>query len=201
MFKYFIPCVLLLMSCKEGYKADYEVKAELELIDTLQMRVQTIRTWLDYMPLEEIQERKDIIKHNYEFCDSRYREKNMVVDLETAQLMDEYKSYGKLYGKAIDSFKPIVMEIEELLIQLKTLKESAHSKDYEKETFLTYFRKEKEDVTKLYTLADKILKPIKDTDLAFDRAQKKVEGICEGLKDGNYDANRATGAGSEGEDD
>ena len=75
--------------------------------------------------------------------------------------MDEYKSYGKLYGKAIDSFKPIVMEIEELLIQLKTLKESAHSKDYEKETFLTYFRKEKEDVTLLYTLADKILKPLK----------------------------------------
>ena len=149
MFKYFIPCLFLLMSCKDGYKADYEVKAELELIDTLQMRVQTIRTWLDYMPLEEIQERKDIIKHNYEFCDSRYREKNLIVDLETAQLMDEYKSYGKLYGKAIDSFKPIVMEIEELLIQLKTLKESAHSKDYEKETFLTYFRKEKEDVTLL----------------------------------------------------
>ena len=124
MFKYFIPCLFLLMSCKDGYKADYEVKAELELIDTLQMRVQTIRTWLDYMPLEEIQERKDIIKHNYEFCDSRYREKNLIVDLETAQLMDEYKSYGKLYGKAIDSFKPIVMEIEELLIQLKTLKES-----------------------------------------------------------------------------
>ena len=112
MFKYFIPCLFLLMSCKDGYKADYEVKAELELIDTLQMRVQTIRTWLDYMPLEEIQERKDIIKHNYEFCDSRYREKNLIVDLETAQLMDEYKSYGKLYGKAIDSFKPIVMEIE-----------------------------------------------------------------------------------------
>ena len=173
MFKYFIPCLFLLMSCKDGYKADYEVKAELELI----------RTWLDYIPLEEIQERKDIIKHNYEFCDSRYREKNLIVDLETAQLMDEYKSYGKLYGKAIDSFKPIVMEIEELLIQLKTLKESAHSKDYEKETFLTYFRKEKEDVTLLYTLADKILKPLKETDLAYERAQKKVEGICESLKD------------------
>lgn len=201
MFKYFIPCVLIMSACQQGYKADYEVKAELQLIDTLQLRVQTIRTWLDYMPLEEIQERKDIINHNYEFCDSRYREKKIVVDLETAQLMDEYKSYGKLYGRAIDSFKPIVMEMEELLIQLKTLKESAHSKDYEKETFLTYFKKEKEDVAKLYALADKLLKPIKDTDLAYERAEKKVEGICESLKDGNYDANQKDAAHSAGEDD
>lgn len=182
MYRFIIALSLIMAACTGGYKADYEVKAELELIDTLQNRLQTIKSWLDYMPLEEIQERKDIVSHNYEFCDARYREKQMVVDLETAQLMDEYKGYGKLYGKASDSFKPIVMEMEELLIQLKTLKESAHSKDYKKDVFLEYFNKEKNDVNRLYKLADEVLRPVKETDLSFERAQKRVEEIAENLK-------------------
>lgn len=183
MLKYFISILLVVsMACKQGHKADYEVKAELQMIDTLNVRLMTIKSWLDYMPLEEIQERKDIIAHNYDYCDSRYREKKLLVDLETAQLMDEYKNYGKLYGKTIDSFKPIVMEMEELLLQLKTLKESAYSKDYQKETFLTYFKKEKADVETLYKLAERVLKPVKDSDMSFDRTQKKVEALAESLK-------------------
>lgn len=182
MYKFFIPLFLITaFACKPGYKADYEVKAELQLIDTLNMRLQTVKSWLDYMSLDEINERKDIISNNYDFCDAKYRELGTVVDLETAQLFDEYKGYGKLYKKASDSFKPIVMEMEELLFQLKTLKESAYGKDYQKETFLLYFKKEKEDVERLYILASQVLRPIKETDLAFERAQGKVEKIAEGL--------------------
>ncbi len=182
MFKYFITLLIILVSCTNKYKADYEVQAELQMIDTLNTRLQTIKGWLDKVPLEEIQERKDIVKHNYEFVDDQYREKELVVDEETSRLMDEYKSYGKLYDRAADSFKPIVMELEELLIQLKTLKESAHSKDYKKETFLKYFEKEKEDVLKLYGFAESVLKPVVDTDLTFERAQKRVEELAESLK-------------------
>jgi hypothetical protein len=182
MYKYFIPLFFVLTSCGNSYKADYEVKTELQLIDTLQNRLKTVKSWLDYLPLSEIQERKDIIKHNYEYCDSRYRELGKVVDPETSQLMDEYKNYGKLYGRAADSFKPIVMEMEELLIQLKTLKESAHSKDYQKKTFLKYFRQEKEAVEKLYDFAQTVLLSVKETDLAFERAQDKVEKLAESLK-------------------
>lgn len=182
MFKYFIPLCFVFAACQDGHKADHEVQAELRMLDTLNARLQTVKSWLDYMPLAEIQERKDIVKHNYEYCDARYREKQLVVDEETARLMDEYKSYGKLYGKASDSFKPVVTEMEELLLQLKTLKESAYSKDYEKTTFLKYFNKEKEDVLRLYKLAEMVLKPVKDTDLSFERAQKRVEELAESLK-------------------
>lgn len=187
MFRYIIAAALLFAACSGAHKADYEVKAELELIDTLQTRLQTIKSWLDYMPLEEIQERKDIIDHNFSFCEEKFGERfqkhGISMDLETAQLLDEYKGYGKLYGKAKDSFKPVVMEMEELLIQLKTLKESAYGKDYKKETFLAYFHKEKADVERLYALADQVLRPVKETDLSFERAQKRVEEIAEGLKD------------------
>ncbi len=182
MSKYFILLIVIVFACKNKHQADHEVQAELRLIDTLHSRLMEVKGWLDRMPLEELKERKDIIKHNYEYCDQIYKERKLVVDEETARLMDEYRNYGKIYSKAVDSFKPIVMELEELLVQLKTLKESAYSKDYKKETFLTYFYKEKEDVLKLHKFAETVLKPAIDTDLAFERAQKRVEELAEGLK-------------------
>ena len=179
MYKYFIACLVALSACQQGYKADYEVKTELALIDTLQNQLNTIKSWLDFMPLADIQERKDIINHNLEYLQEQYVSRHMTLSPEDALLMDEYKSYSKLYSRAIDSFKPVVMEVEELMIQLKTLKASAHSKDYEKATFLSYFNQEKTAVEKVYKLADKLLKPLKETDLAYERAQTKVEAIAE----------------------
>lgn len=184
MFKYFIPLLLLAASCKEGHKADYEVQAELQLLDTLNFRLQTVKGWLDQIRLEELQERKDIINHNLEYIESQYVERGFKLDTGTALLVDEYKSYGKMYKRAADSFKPIVMELEELFIQLKTLKESAYSKDYQKETFLKYFNKEKADVIKLYDYATTVQKPVIETDLSFERAEGKIEAIAEKLKNG-----------------
>lgn len=183
--KYFFLLIasIFIFSCTHQNKADYEVKAELILIDTLNTRLNEIKSWLDKISLEEINERKDIINHNYQFCDQLYRENNIIVDEETARLMDEYKGYGKLYTRASDSFKPIVMEMEELYIQLKTLKASAYSKDYKKETFLVYFNKEKEAVSKLYDYCQNIIYPIIETDLMFERAQTKVEDLSKNLKD------------------
>ena len=179
MYKYFLASLLIFAACQKGFKADYEVKTELQLIDTLQNQLNTIKTWLDFMPLADIQERKAIIEHNLSYLEEQYVSKHLLLTPEDALLMDEYKSYAKLYGRAIDSFKPVVMEVEELMIQLKTLKASAHSKDYEKATFLKYFNEEKTAVEKLYKLADKLLKPIQETDLAYERAQTKVEAMSE----------------------
>lgn len=182
MFKYLISFVLILAACNNGHKADYEVQAELKLIDTLQNRIQTVTSWLDKMPLSEIQERKDIISHNLEFVKTEYNEQNLIADPESMMILDEYRGYGKLYKKVSDSFKAIVMETEELDLQLKTLKESAYSKDYKKETFLEYFYKEKREVENLYKLSYDILKPMVDTDLDYERTQKQVEEIAEALK-------------------
>lgn len=179
MYKYFIACLLIVSACQQGYKADYEVKTELQLIDTLQNQLNTVKTWLDFMPLADIQERKAIIEHNLSYLEEQYVSNHKLLSPEDALLVDEYKSYAKLYGRAIDSFKPVVMEVEELMIQLKTLKASAHSKDYEKATFLKYFNEEKAAVEQLYKLADKLLKPIQETDLSYERAQTKIEAMSE----------------------
>ncbi|HEY1045833.1 MAG TPA: hypothetical protein VGF79_05300 [Bacteroidia bacterium] len=183
MFKYFLPLLFLAAACSSGHKADYEVQAELQMIDTLNQRLQTVKSWLDRMSLDEIKERKSIISHNFEFLEQEFVEQKITVDEENSRLLDEYRGYGKLYKRSLDSFKPIVMETEELFKQLKTLKESAHSKDYKKETFIQYFNKEKADVLTLYEYASTVLKPIIDTDLDFERAEKKVEELCQSLKE------------------
>lgn len=174
--------IILFFACQPKNTADFEVKAELQLIDTLKTRLDEVKSWLDEISLEEIKERKELIEHNYQYCDMRYRELKKVVDLETAVLMDEYKGYGKLYGRAAESYKPIVLELEELYVQLKTLKESAYSKDYKKELFLDYFHREKDSVEKLHQYSTKYLKTILETDLMFERAEKRVEEIAEELK-------------------
>ena len=58
---------IVLFSCSNQNKADYEVKAELIMIDTLNSRLNEIKSWLDEISLEEINERKEIINHNYNF--------------------------------------------------------------------------------------------------------------------------------------
>lgn len=187
MFKYFIPVLFLLMACNNGHKADFEVQTELQMIDTLHYRLEVVKTWLDKMSINEMQERKDIIEHNIEYIQGQYVARGMKLEQERALLVDEYKSYSKMYKRAMDSFKPIVMETEELLFQLKTLKESAHSKDYKKETFLVYYEKEKKDVLKLLDFANMVQRPVIDTDMAFDRAQKKIEEWAEELKKNEVD--------------
>lgn len=174
--------LIVLAACKGGHRADYEVQAELQMIDTLQSRLLTVKSWIDQVNWDEMQERKDIIEHNLHYIEMHYTERGLMMDPGTAQMLDEYKTFGKLYKKASDSFKPIVTELEELLIQLKTLKASAYEKDYEKETFLKYFHKEKEDITTLYNLALNMQKPVVDTNMAFDRTQKRVEELAEELK-------------------
>jgi hypothetical protein len=180
--KYFFLPLLILAACTNGYKADYEVEAELQLIDTLQARLSTIKGWLDKMPLEEVLEREDIIAHNLTFIDQSYKETGLAADEETLALLEEYKSYGLIYARTADHYTGIVTDMEELLIQIKTLKASAHSKDYKKETFLKYFKEEKEAVLNLFSQSEAVLKPAIDTDLSFERAQQRVEGLAESLK-------------------
>lgn len=187
MYKYLVTCLLMValafaVSCSERRKADYEVQAELQLIDTLNQRLLTIRDWLDKMPLKEINERIEIIDNNIAFISDEMAEQKLAGDEETSHLLVEYKSYGMMYQKAADSFSNIVTRIEELIIQLKTLKESAYSKDYKKDIFLTYFHREKKEILDLYKYAAIVLKPLVDTDLSFERTEKQIEELAESLK-------------------
>lgn len=189
MYKYLATCMFMAalvfaMSCSERRKADYEVQAELQLIDTLNQRLLTIRDWLDKMPLQEINERIEIIDNNLAFISDQMAEKQLEEDEETSRLLVEYKSYGLIYQRAADSFTHVVTSMEELIIQLKTLKESAYSKDYKKDIFLTYFQREKKEVLDLYRHASMTLKPLVDTDLSFERTEKQIEELAESLKAG-----------------
>lgn len=183
MVKYFVLMLLIASACSNSHKADYEVQAELRMTDTLQARLKVVNGWLDKMKLEELQERIDIIHHNTEFVQIMMKEKALDFDEETARQMQEYISYGQMYERSATYYKPIVTGLEESLVQLRTLKESAYGKDYQKDVFLKYFAQEKEEALKIYALADSTLKPAIESDLAFERTQNAIETLAESLKE------------------
>jgi len=76
MFKYLSFLLIVLVACKGGHKADYEVQAELQMLDTLQARLLTVKSWIDKVDLREIQERKDIIDHNLQYIQNHFVESN-----------------------------------------------------------------------------------------------------------------------------
>ncbi len=184
MFKLLIQLFILLVFFSNcgNIPTDFEKEAEIQYLDTLDARLAAVKGMLDKVDLDDIEERKEIIENKYKFCDMKYREKNIIPDADVVRMMDEYKALEKIYEKATENYKPIVMELEELLIQVKTLRQSANEKDYNKETFKTYFNKEKEDVLKLYAVASSSLKPCIETEPVFERRQKEVEELAESLK-------------------
>lgn len=184
MFKIILQLfiVSVVMSACSGPSVDYEKQAELQYLDTLALRLQDVKQMLDRVDHEDIMERKEIIEHNYEFLDEKLREKGIVPDAEMMRMIDEYKALEKLYERTDANYNNIVKELEELVIQVKTLKASANSKDYNKETFKIYFKQEKEDVLKLHNLALETLKPCIETESVFMRRQAEVEELATKMK-------------------
>lgn len=184
MFKLFVKLIIIIpfiYSCNNN-GTDYEKTAELQYLDTLSVRLASVKDLLDKVELADIQERRDIIENNSRYCEMRYKELGVEPGQDVVRLLDEYKALGKLYENTIASYKPIVMQMEELLIQVKTLKESANDKDYNKETFKVYFNKEKEEVIALYNLANNTLGPCVETESVFSKRQEAVEELSESLK-------------------
>ncbi|MES2618888.1 MAG: hypothetical protein V4613_13500 [Bacteroidota bacterium] len=184
MFKIIIQLFILtaLFTQCSGPSSDFEKQTELQYLDTLDARLEVVRQLLSKVNYEDISERKEIIEHNYELLEERFVEKKIIPDAQTMQIVDEYKALEKLYERTLANYKNIAMEMEELHIQVKTLKESANSKDYNKETFKKYFNQEKKDVLKLYELSQETIKPCLETESVFMRRQGEVVDMIEKMK-------------------
>ncbi|NQW42070.1 MAG: hypothetical protein HQ463_01380 [Bacteroidetes bacterium] len=185
MFNKLIIGIFLLfavISCKNNQRTESEINSELILIDSLDARLNYVKSFLDETSYEDLQERNDIIDNNYDFCKKSLIDKKIVEDEETNRILEEYKAIGFIYKKAIANYKNIVLELEDLYGQSKTLRQSATAKDYNKETYKTYYSQQKEDIGKLILFSNDVLKPVIDTDLTFERRQAEVEDIAESLK-------------------
>lgn len=92
----FILSIAFLMACKGGHPADYEVQVELQLIDTLKGKIETVRGWMEKMPLNEIQERLDVINNNSDYIIHQLREQGLQADEQMSKTMDDYKAFKRL---------------------------------------------------------------------------------------------------------
>ncbi len=181
LFAYLFILLCLIVSCS-GPANDFEKQAELQYLDTLGSRLNGVKNLLDKVDLADIKDRQDIIQNNYQFCELKLKEKAIEPDEEMARLLQEYRALERLYSNTIATYPGIVMKLEELYLELKTLKESANAKDYNKEVFKTYFNKEKEEVLQLHKAAQNTLKLCVEAESVFTRRQQEIEELAEALK-------------------
>ncbi|MDI1233985.1 MAG: hypothetical protein PSX81_06880 [bacterium] len=184
MFKLF-P-YLFILSCFycacNAPKPDYETQVELQYLDTLNDRLLGIKTLLDKVDLADIEERSEVIEHNLQFCSIKMEEKAIEPDEEMKRLFEEYRALDRLYLNTAKQYTAIVKQTEELFIQIKTLKESAKEKDYDKVVFKVYFNQAKKEILSLNSLAQNTLKLCVESESVFTRRQEEVETLAEALK-------------------
>ncbi len=169
-------------ACKNNSRTESEIASELILIDSLDFQLNNIKSLLDRTSYQDLHERIETIDHNYDYCKTQITEKKLKEDEETTRLLDEYKALGYIYQKAVLHHKKIVLKLEDLYAQSKTLRKSARAKDYNKETYKQYYNQQRSDILNLNRLCADVLKPVIDTDLTFERREAEVEALAESLK-------------------
>lgn len=181
LFTFLFISIALFSACNND-APDYEKQAELQYLDTLNKRLLGIKGLLDKVELADIEERSEVIEHNVQFCNLKMKEKAIEPDEEMNRLFEEYKALDRLYLNTANKYTSIVKQTEELFIQVKTLKESANDKDYDKAVFKVYFNQAKKEILALHDLAQNTLKLCVESESVFTRRQEEVEDLAEQLK-------------------
>lgn len=161
---------------------DYEKQAELQYLDTLNSKLLDVKSLLDRVELADIEERSEVIEHNLSYCQLKMEEKGIEADEEINRLFEEYKALDRLYLNTAKQYTPIVKQTEDLFLQVKTLKESANDKDYDKSVFKLYFNQAKKEILALHRLSLNTLKLVVESESVFTRRQEEVEALAEELK-------------------
>lgn len=173
---------MLAFSACNNQTTDYEKQAELQYLDTLNERLLDVKSLLDKVELADIEERSEVIEHNIQFCNLKMEEKAIEPDEEMKRLFEEYKALDRLYLNTAKQYTNIVKKAEELFIQVKTLKESANAKDYDKAVFKVYFNDAKKEIIAMHQLSQNTLKLCVESESVFTRRQEEVEDLAEQLK-------------------
>ena len=181
LFTFLFISASILSACNDN-RIDYEKQAELQYLDTLNGRLLVVKDLLDKVELADIQERIEVIEHNVSFCNLKMEEKAIEPDEEIKRLFEEYKALDRLYINTANQYTPIVKQTEDLFLQVKTLKESANDKDYDKAVFKVYFNQAKSEILALYKLSQNTLKLVVESESVFTRRQEEVEALAEELK-------------------
>jgi hypothetical protein len=158
----------------------YEKQVELNLIDTLEIELAKTRIWLD-VNYPEIKSRINPMKQNIKIITLNYTE---TWSEEMIMNMDRYRGMLKIYEKFAEHYKPIVLETEELINQVKTLRNSVDKGLYvgKKEEFKKHYEQEKKDIENNLLYSTRYLKPAKVMEREYNRREEYVQSLLEDLK-------------------
>lgn len=174
--------VLVTMSTSacNNSNSDYEQQKALELIDSLHVQLNQVKSKLSQIDFADIVERKEFIEQELKLIQMYNSE--IPADDVLLQALEEYRALTKIYRNALRHSKEIVMETEELTIQINTLKKTMQTQQYQKEEFKTYLQQEKEDVAQLIEYANIYLDPILETEHFFFKRMEVVSKFTDAIR-------------------
>lgn len=164
-----IPFLILLTNCSNE-EENFLIKKELELVDSLETRMQKLTPKLD-IDYEEIKERIEEMDMDI----MKMKMTDIPFTAEMGSMMDRYVSIVKLYKRFYEPFKNAKSEEEEITAQLIALKESVLKQEYSKEKFKAFYKLELEAIKKLEKYTQKHIQPVLDMEMDYRRIQGRID--------------------------
>jgi hypothetical protein len=164
-FLFFLPIFISLLSSCGNAQEKFEQDKAIQFMDSLDQQIVQVRNLIERIDIQELEDRKEFLYQELNIA--QYQTEPLSQD--DIKVYEDIRALSRIYRNALREYKLIVMETEELIIQLKTLRKSVMKNEYSKEEFKQYFSQEKEDVEKLVEYAETYLRPVVETDNLFER--------------------------------
>jgi len=154
---------------------DFELKKELEFLDSLDVRLAVVEQKLN-IDMREINER--IEEMSMDIGEMKFTEKT--IPLAMAQMMDKYVAIHKNYKSFYERFKTAKTEHEAIKIQVATLRNSVIKKEYSKKKFKEFYAQEDKALTNLEQYIEANIQPTLDFEFDYRRIQKEIDQFLYG---------------------
>ena len=165
---------MIILSCNDE-NGDFIIKKELELLDTLDLRLRVVNKKLD-IDFKEINER--IEEMDMDIMKMRMIEKE--VPLKMSHNMERYLAIQKAYKNFYNPYKIAHTESEDLTVQLLTFRQSVIKQEYSKDKFKEFYAREEADLSKLEGFIKKHVQPVLNMEMEYRRIQSKIDRFLYG---------------------
>jgi len=170
-----VSSLLSLTFCTNSEK---EFAAELQLLDSLNARLNQARSWM-VLDADEINNRYRLMEENHTYFKAHFKD---TVTLELALALDQYKGIIPIYEKYVEHHKSVEEELAALDKQCKDLRHSLLNGEVNRQDFKMYYAKESDDTEQLTEHVHTIFKKVIEVEPIYKRCAPVVHAKVESLR-------------------
>jgi hypothetical protein len=158
--------------------SEKEFAAELQLLDSLEARLNQARSWM-VLDADEINSRYKLMEENHTFFKTHFKD---TVTLELALALDQYKGIIPIYEGFVEHHKAVEEELSALDKQCKDLRHSLLNGEVNRKDFKMYYAKESDDIKQLSEHVNTIFKKVVEVEPMYKRCAPVVNAKVESLR-------------------